>query len=105
MEQPLKRLTVVHISSGQKREAAIADYGESLYWIENLRKDGRNNQARGRDGWLVNGKYVDLYKYALYDAGREAKAALIRDQIAILTDQIHVLQQALIALYISPQAQ
>ena len=96
----LPRITVVSIRSGVKREAAVGGYANrSLYWPENLRKDGMNKLGWYANGFLAELGSTNLTHYAMYDASREAKADPIRAQIADLQDQIEKLERDLLAVY------
>ena len=103
---PLPISTVVNIATGAKREAAMKEvFGDIwLYWVENLRKDGRPNENRHHDADLV-GPNTSYAGFALYDEQRdqerEVRAAAIRAQIREKQNELATLQQSLRAVYIT----
>ena len=103
---PLPISTVINIETGSRRDAAMKEsFGDIwLYWIENLRKDGRPNESRRHDATLIDA--TNQYgKFALYDEQRdwerEVKAAAIRAQIRAKQTELIRLQQSLTAVYIT----
>mgnify|MGYP001586667820 CR=1 FL=1 len=107
---PLPIVTVVYIPTGEKRAAAIAKasyatYPASLYWVENLRKDSRPNEARHRDGALIDAENP-FEPYALYDdqrdQERERKAADVRSHIKSLIAALNQSKDSLQNIYLEP---
>ena len=103
---PLPISTVVNIETGSWRDAAMKEtFGDIwLYWVENLRKDGRPNENRYHDADLISAK-TPYGRFALYDEQRdqerEVRAAAIRTQIREKQNELATLQASLRAAYIT----
>ena len=113
---PLPISTVVNIETGNQRDAAMEEtLGDIwLYWVENLRKDGRPRENRYHDAALIDAKNP-YGRFALYDEHRdqerEVRATAIREQIRAKQAELATLQVSLRTVYItesrvsaSPQA-
>lgn len=91
---------VVRISDGEVRDV-IVEYppqGSSyppVFWIP--RKDGQRPNKRYADGYLINDYGHDAY--ALYDPQREQLAAIQRERLKEIQQELNRAQDVLVDLY------
>ncbi len=103
MAEPLPRKQVVRIGDGETFEAAldVTRWGGEVWRPENLRKDGQAPMNRRSDGQILGTGWWQktLTHYALYDAAREAKASILRQEMDIHRQWIAEDEAKLLALY------
>ena len=97
----LPRQKVVHIGTGEVREAVVTRDGE-VWWPEHLRKDGYPSLNRHRDGRMVGGIYSgspQVSQFAPYEAARETEADVFRKRLAQLRSKVAETENSLLGLY------